>query len=82
MTEPFVDRTFRGGTTSATDFRLSVLTNRHKDYQSVKEQFKNKWVKPDPAKGVSVVRIFKVEVRGKKDAMCVVCRGSIHVVSD
>lgn len=61
-----MDRTFRGGTTSATDFRLSVLTNRHADHQSVKEQFKKKWIKAEPASGVSVLRIFKVEVRGKK----------------
>lgn len=58
----FVDRTFRGGTTSATDFRLSVLTKRHPDYMSLKEQFLQKWIKPEPARGVSVQRIFKVEV--------------------
>lgn len=61
--EPFVDRTFRGGKTSATNFQLSVLTNRHPDYVSLKEQFVKKWQKPKPALGVSVWRIFKVKVR-------------------
>lgn len=61
--EPFVDRTFRGGTTSATDFQLSVLMRRHPDYLSLKEQFMEKWQKPEPARGVSILRIFKVQVR-------------------
>lgn len=62
VSEPFVDRTFRGGTTSATDFELSVLTKLHPNYASIKEQFLNKWVKPEPTGGVSVVRIFKIKV--------------------
>lgn len=80
MTEPSVDRTFRGGATSATDFRLSVLTNGHRDYQSLKEQFKNKWIKSEPVKGGSVQRIFKVDVREKRRHTCFVEAG-IHVVS-
>lgn len=58
-----MDRTFRGRTTSATDFQLSVLTKRHPDYLSVKEQFHNSWQKPETPGGVSVWRIFKVQVR-------------------
>lgn len=61
--EPFIDRTFRGGTTSADDFQLSVLTNRHPDYKSRKEQFLQKWEKPFAGTGVSVLRMFKVKVR-------------------
>lgn len=61
--EPFVDRTFRGGTTSADDFQLSVLTNRHPEYLSRKQQFMQKWEKPLVGTGVSVLRIFKVQVR-------------------
>ncbi|CAN0183221.1 unnamed protein product [Ectocarpus sp. 12 AP-2014] len=60
--EPFVDRTFRGGTTSADDFQLSVLTNRHSEYLSRKQQFMQKWEKPLVGTGVSVLRIFKVQV--------------------
>ena len=59
--EPFVDRTFRGGTTSATDFQLSVLTNRHPEYVPRKQQFMDKWVKPTE-NGISVLRIFKIKV--------------------
>ena len=62
VSEPFVDRTFRGGTASATDFELSVLTKMHPKYASVKEQFLQKWIKPDPVGGVSVLRILKVKV--------------------
>ncbi|CAN0059865.1 unnamed protein product [Pylaiella littoralis] len=60
--EPFVDRTFRGGTTSADDFHLSVLTNRHPEYASRKEQFLQNWVKPFEGTGVSILRMFKVKV--------------------
>ncbi|CAM9869237.1 unnamed protein product, partial [Hapterophycus canaliculatus] len=60
--EPFIDRTFRGGTTSADDFRLSVLTNRHPEYLSRKEQFIQKWEKPVSGGGVSILRIFKIKV--------------------
>ncbi|CAM9709379.1 unnamed protein product, partial [Laminaria digitata] len=59
--EPFVERTFRGGTTSATDFELSVLTKRHPEYLPRKEQFMNEWMKPTE-NGVSVMRIFKIKV--------------------
>ncbi|CAN0424403.1 unnamed protein product, partial [Ascophyllum nodosum] len=46
---------------SATDFELSVLTRMHPKYASVKEQFLQKWIKPDPVGGVSVLRILKVK---------------------
>ena len=59
--EPFVDRTFRGGTTSATDFELSVLTKRHPEYLSREEQFLNEWIKPTE-NGISVLRMFKIKV--------------------
>lgn len=61
--EAHVDRTFCGGTTSADDFQLSLLMNKHPEYESLKEQFMQKWSKPEPANGVSVRRIFKVKVR-------------------
>ena len=54
-----MDRTFRGGTTSADDFQLSVLTNRHPEYLSRKEQFLTAWSKPTD---VSIKRMFKVKV--------------------
>lgn len=57
--DPHVDRTFRGGPSD--DFKLSVLTNRHPNYSSLKEQFLNKWLKP--VAGLSVERIFQVQVR-------------------
>lgn len=57
-----MDRTFRGGTTSADDFQLSVLTNRHPEYLSRKEQFLQAWAKP---KDVSIKRMFKVKVRNR-----------------
>lgn len=59
-TEPFVDRTFRGGTTGDDDFQLKVLTNEHPDYASLKEQFFTKWIKP--VYSLRVERIFKVQV--------------------
>lgn len=58
-TEPYVDRTFRGGP-SPNDFKLMVLTNQHSAYASLKEQFFSKWEKPDC--GLRVDRIFKVQV--------------------
>lgn len=56
-----MERTFRGGTTSATDFELSVLTKRHPEYLPRKKQFMNEWMKPTE-NGVSVMRIFKIKV--------------------
>lgn len=56
-----MDRTFRGGTTSATDFELSVLTNRHPEYRPRKEQFMDEWIK-STENGISVLRIFKIKV--------------------
>eukprot|EP00903_Cladosiphon_okamuranus_P013691 g12749.t1 len=57
--ELHVDRTFRGGTTSADDFQLSVLTNRHPEYTSRKKQFLQAWEKPTD---VSIRRMFKIKV--------------------
>lgn len=57
-----MDRTFRGGT-GADDFQLSVLMKAHSAYTSLKEQFFTKWQKP--ANGLTVERIFKVQVRVK-----------------
>lgn len=46
---------------NANGFKLSVLTNGHPSYSSVKEQFFSKWQK-EP-NGLRVERIFKVKVR-------------------
>ena len=59
-TEPQVDRTFMAGS-NANGFKLSVLTNGHPMYSSLKEQFFSKWHKE--ASNLRVERIFKVEVR-------------------
>ncbi|CBN75172.1 conserved unknown protein [Ectocarpus siliculosus] len=58
--EAHVDRTFRGGPSD--DFKLSVLTKSHQAYSSLKEQFLVKFQKP--VDGLSVERIFKVQVPG------------------
>lgn len=58
-TNPHVDRTFRGGPSD--DFNLSVLTNRHPNYSSLKEQFLSKFLKP--IAGLKVERILQVQVR-------------------
>ncbi|CAM9848754.1 unnamed protein product [Pylaiella littoralis] len=60
--EPYVERVFHGATTGATDFLLSVLSKAHPHYPSLADQFANKWVKPEAAGGVSVEKIFTVEV--------------------
>lgn len=57
--EAHVDRTFRGGP-GLNDFQLKVLTNRHADYASLKDQFLKKWEKAVEA--LTVQRIFKVQV--------------------
>lgn len=56
--EPHVDRTFRGGPSD--DFKLSVLTNQHHSYSSLKAQFLSKFVKP--VDGLRVERVFKIQV--------------------
>ncbi|CAM9994410.1 unnamed protein product [Ectocarpus fasciculatus] len=54
-----VVQVFRGGTTGATDFRISVLSKSHPQYSSLSHQFLIKWVKP----GVPLVRrILEVKV--------------------
>lgn len=58
-TDPQVDRTFMAGT-GVNGFKLSVLTNQHPSYSSLKEQFFSKWEKE--ANNLRVERIFKVEV--------------------
>ncbi|CAM9540842.1 unnamed protein product [Ectocarpus sp. 12 AP-2014] len=40
-----VEQVFRGGTTGATDFKLSVLSKSHPQYSSLCHQFISKWVK-------------------------------------
>lgn len=54
-----MDRTFRGGPSD--DFKLSVLTKRHRKYLSIKGQFLSKFQKP--VDGLRVERIFKIQVR-------------------
>ncbi|CAN0375556.1 unnamed protein product, partial [Ectocarpus sp. 12 AP-2014] len=54
-----VEQVFRGGTTGATDFKLSVLSKSHPQYSSLCHQFISKWVKG----GVPHVRrILEVKV--------------------
>lgn len=53
------------GGTSANSFKLSVLTNRHPSYSSLKEQFFSKWQKE--SNELRVERILKVEVRTAHD---------------
>lgn len=43
-------------------FSVSSLTKRHPDYSALKEQFLEKWVKPEPVNGVSVKTIFEIDV--------------------
>eukprot|EP00752_Nemacystus_decipiens_P006890 g6189.t1 len=59
--ESHVDRTFRGGRSD--DFKLSVLTNQHHSYSSLKDQFLQKFQKP--VDGLRVERIFKIQVPGE-----------------
>lgn len=59
--EPHVDRTFRGGTRTSSDFHLSLLTRTHPLYDSLREQFLTKWKKE--VVNLSVERIFKLEVK-------------------
>lgn len=61
--EPYVERVFRGATNAATGFVLSVLSKAHPCYPSLADQFANKWIKSKPTGGVSVEKIFTVEVR-------------------
>lgn len=44
-------------------FNLCALDEAHPECPSLRNQFSTKWVKPQPAEGISVVRIFRVEVR-------------------
>lgn len=54
-----VEQVFRGGTTGATDFMLSVLSKSHHQYSSLCHQFISKWVK----RGMPHVRrILEVKV--------------------
>lgn len=73
-----MDRTFRGGTTGATDFELSVLMNRHPEYLSRKEQFLKKWEKPTSG-GVSILRIFKVKVCARRRRELVAVAGGLDL---
>lgn len=57
-----MDRTYRGGTTSATDFELSVMMNRHPEYKLRKKQFLQKWEKVAES-SASILRMFKIKVR-------------------
>ncbi|CAM9345382.1 unnamed protein product [Ectocarpus sp. 12 AP-2014] len=43
-------------------FNLCALDEAHPECPSLRNQFSTKWVKPQPAEGISVVRIFRVEV--------------------
>lgn len=72
--EPYVERVFHGATTGATDFVLSVLSKAHPHYPSLADQFANKWVKPEPAGGVSVEKIFTVEVGKNSELHAVGCK--------
>lgn len=58
-----VIQTFLGGTTSDQDFRLSVLATEHEDFKSLQKQFMTQWLKKSTGTGLSVERIFRVEVR-------------------
>ncbi|CAM9472315.1 unnamed protein product [Ectocarpus sp. 13 AM-2016] len=60
--DAYVERIFHGGTTGTTDFKLCVLSKANPYYPSLTDQFANKWVKPEPVGGVSVEKIFTVEV--------------------
>lgn len=60
--DTYVERIFHGGTTGTTDFKLCVLSKAHPHYPSLTDQFANKWVKPEPVGGVSIEKIFTVEV--------------------
>lgn len=57
-----MNRVFRGGGGGDDDFKLSVLSKAHPNYPSLSDQFANKWLKASPAGGVSVERIFTVQV--------------------
>lgn len=58
-TQSHVEQIFRGGTTGATDFVLSVLSKAHPQYPSLCHQFVSKWLKPGMPR---VLRILEVKV--------------------